>query len=428
MTHRSFFSFSLLAGLIFAGGCEYTAPNLRMLIDDHQQFAPKALQAIIEEQSGITLSQAEVPLDVTPLQALSNNNADLALIENSSAFVSGVRAVLPVYERVLHIALDDAYQPSDPQRPLLGADFYIANRSAAGSAFVDLVTRRQDLSTDQYKTSPVFEEGVTDFIIYFGAINPDNTTWMHPGFSLVSLDNDLNPQRKFYEESISYTAPNMKPKVIPALTYDLPGNKEALLTVAVDTLLVTRKEVSEATIYELTRTFIEQKPRFTAMAPHLFSGINESFDPLALSFPLHRGARAYLQRDDPSFIERYAETINLVVYITFLFISAFLAFTRWRDHRKKDRIDVFYERILKIRDEQTNRSAHERLAELRALEQEAFGSLMKEKLAANESFRIFTDLLSAARNDIRAQAAESAAPAEEHFVCPPDQSDDKVDG
>lgn len=192
----------------------------------------------------------------------------------------------------------------------------------------------------------------------------------------------------------------MKSKVIPALTYDLPGNKKALLTVAVDTLLVTRKEVSEATIYKLTQTFLEQKPRFTAIAPHLFSGINESFDPLALNFPLHRGARAYLQRDDPSFIERYAETINLLVYLTFLFISAFLAFTRWRDHRKKDRIDVFYDRVLAIRDEQGKRSTEERLAELQALEREAFSSLIAEKLAANESFRIFTDLLATARTEI----------------------------
>ena len=406
MTYRP--ALALVAILtLLAAGCDYTHPTLRMLLDDHRQFSSEAVQAIIEEQSRIRLDEAIVPLDVSPLEALSKDSADLALVENSSAFVSGIRAILPVYERVLHIALRDSYAPKDAQRPLLGANFYIANRSAAGAAFVDLVTRRQELTKEQYRTTPVFEEGVTDFIIYFGAVNPDSTEWMRSGYSLVSLDNDLNPQRKFYEESISYTAPNMKPKVIPALTYDLPGNKDALLTVAVDTLLVTRKDVPEAAIYELTRTFLEQKPRFTAIAPQLFSGINEGFDPLTLNFPLHPGARAYLERDDPGFFERYAETINLLVYVTFLFISAFLAFTRWRDHRKKDRIDVFYERVLAIRDAQTSRPAHQRLAELQALEREAFASLINEKLAANESFRIFTDLLESARSDIRAQAAES---------------------
>jgi hypothetical protein len=200
----------------------------------------------------------------------------------------------------------------------------------------------------------------------------------------------------------------MQPKVIPALTYDLPGNSDALLTVAVDTLLVTRKEVSEAAVYELTKTLLEQKPRFTAIAPHLFAGINDTFDPLTLNFPLHRGARAYLERDNPGFIERYAETINMLVYLTFLLISAFLAFARWREQRKKDRIDTFYHRVLSICDEVPPRPAEQRLAELHAIEREAFDSLISEKLSANESFRIFTDLLATARNDIRHSQQEQS--------------------
>ena len=200
---------------------------------------------------------------------------------------------------------------------------------------------REGFEPGQYRVTSTFEEEQTDFIIYFGPINPGNTNWLRPGFSMVSLDDQLNPRRKFYEEGIGYNAPGMQPTVIPALTYELPGNEEGILTVAVDTLLVTRKQVSEAAVYELTRTFLEQKPRLTAIAPHLFAGINESFDPLDLNFPLHRGARSYLERDDPGFIERYAETINMLVYVSFLMISAVLGFARWRDHKKKDRVDVF---------------------------------------------------------------------------------------
>ena len=321
-------------------------------------------------------------------------------MENSAAFVPGARAVLPVYESVLHIAIRDDYQPSKMVSPLQDANFYVANRSVAGTRFVEVVTRRQELAEGQFRVSQDFEEGTTDIIVYFGPINPEHTAWLRPGFSLVSLDNHLNPQREFYRKGIGYLAPNMKPKVIPAYTYDLPGNREALLTVAVDTLLVTHKDVSEATIYELTRTFLEQKPRLTALAPHLFSGINESFDPLDLSFPLHAGARAYLERDDPSFIERYAETINMLVYVSFLLISAFLAFARWREHRKKDRIDVFYQQVMAIRDRIGQIPSAELLEQLEQLEREAFNSLIAEKLAANDSFRIFTDMLVRLRADL----------------------------
>ena len=391
----------LLIAALLVSACGYPGATLRMMITDYRQFEPEALQAVIEEQSSIRFELADVPLDRKPLEALTLNEADLALVENNVAFARGMRAILPVFESVLHLAGRDAYFSEAPGKTLSGAHFYIANRSSAGETFVKLVMHREGYSPDQYKISSTFEVGVTDFIVYFGPINPNNTSWLRQGFSLMSLDDQLNPRRKFYEEGIGYSAPGMKPMMIPALTYDAPGNEEALLTVAVDTLLVTRKEVSESAVYELTKTFLEQKPRLTAIAPHLFSGINESFDPLNLNFPLHPGARSYLERDDPSFIERYAETINMLVYITFLLISAFLAFARWREQKKKDRVDVFYERVFEIRDGTSHLDAEERLNILNTIEREAFQSLIKEKLSANESFRIFTDLLAQTRDDIR---------------------------
>ena len=258
------------------------------------------------------------------------------------------------------------------------------------------------IDPSDYRITNKLEPGETDVVVYFGPINPDNTSWYPEGYSLVSLDNPLIPQRQFFKEGIGYTAPGMNPTTIPALSYDLPGNEEELLTVAVDTLLVARKDVSIAVIFELTRTFLNQKPRFTAVAPHLFSGINESFDPLDLNFPLHEGARRYLERDEPGLLERYAETINMLVYVTFLLISAAIVFARWRAHRKKDRIDTFYVRVMAIRDRMGSEDVAVLLAELEALEREAFESLIKEKLAANESFRIFTDLMARLRAELKA--------------------------
>lgn len=372
-----------------------------MLVTDHHQVQPDALQAVFEKQSSVRFELAEVPADVPALEALVSDQADLALVENNVPFRPGVRAVLPVFESVLHLAVRDAFFADNPRRTTEGATFYVANRSAAGRSFVELVMRREGYEPDQYRISATFNEGETDFILYFGPINPGNTSWLPEGFSLVSLDNRLNPRRKFYQEGIGYNAPGMKPRIIPALTYDLPGNEESLLTVAVDTLLVTRVQASETSIYELTRTFLEQKPRLTSIAPHLFAGINESFDPLDLNFPLHRGARSYLNRDDPGFVERYAETINMLVYVSVLLLSAFLALARWREHRKKDRVDVFYRRVFEVRDERGGATASEKLERLDAIEREAFESLIREKLSANESFRIFTDLLARTRQEIR---------------------------
>jgi NMT1 family protein len=394
---------TLILTTLLLSSCDITTGTVRMLIADYRQFDADAVHSIFDEQSALSFIGVSSPPGMSAIDALSNDEADLALVENSTAFVSGIRTVLPVFESVLHILIRDDFEPGGFNQPLQNVEFYVANQSPAGIRFIEIVTRRQGLGQGKYSISHSFDPQRTDIIVYFGPIDPANTSWAKPGFTLISLANNLNPQRKFYEEGIGYTAPNMNPKMIPALTYELPGNEEEIATVSVDTLLVARKDVSEAKIYELTKTFIEQKPRFTAIAPQLFSGINESFDPLDLSFPLHKGARSYIRRDDPGFIERYAETINMLVYVSFLLISAFLAFARWRERRKKDRVDVFYERVMAIRDRIGQSPSAELLEELEQLEREAFSSLIREKLAANDSFRIFTDMLVRLRADLKEQ-------------------------
>ena len=294
----------------------------------------------------------------------------------------------------------DDLEVADPAQPFRGLTIHVANNSHAGHTFLELAARRQGLTADDYILSPALVPGEADLIIYFGPIVAGKPSWYQPGYRLVSLDHELKSNRHFFQEGINFVVPQLDPIVIPAFTYQLPGNEDPLHTLAVDTLLVTRKGVPEKLIYEMARTLIEQKSRFTAIAPGLFSGVSESFDPMELNFPLHRGTRRYLQRDEPGLLERYAETINMLVYLVFLILTSLIAFARWRAHRKKDRIDTFYTRVFSIRERAEGEDLKQLRQELDALEKEAFESLIAEKLAADESFRIFTELLSNARSTL----------------------------
>lgn len=389
---------------VLLSSCGAIPTELRMHPPGSTPFSPSSLQLIFEEHSSAKLLASQESVGMAPLAALTSGKADLAVVENSAKFEPGIRAILPIYESVLHVLIREDIEVGETRQSLAGATFYIVNRSEAGSSFVELITRRQGLTTDEYSVSNTFEPGITDVIVYFGPVDADNTLWHPGGYRFASLNSRFNPQREFYEEGVGYIAPNMRPKVIPALTYDIPGNEVPLLTVAVDALLVTRREIPERLIFGVTKTLLEQKPRFTAVAPSLFSAVNESFDRYALSFPLHSGARRYLDRDEPGILERYAETINLMVYIIFLLLTGFLGLARWSARRKKDRIDTFYIRARSIEERIGQRDAGELLKELDALEQEAFNSLIAEKLAADESFRIFTDLVARARNSLTHQA------------------------
>ncbi len=380
--------------------CDGAPMQLRIYPPAYQQLDTEHMEAIFEKASGISLISMSPEPGLSGLDALVAQKTDLGLVENSASFVAGLRAVLPTYQSVLHLLIRDSFEPPDVNQPLRGAVIYIAGNSSAGRAFVEVVAARQGLGAGEYTISPALEPGKTDIVIYFGPIDANSSTWYHPGYELISLNNQQNPQRRLFQEGIGYMVPKMKPMVIPPFTYALPGNEKEIMTVGVDTLLVTRKAVPEAIIYKLTKALVEQKPRFMAISPHMFAGIKETFDPLDLNFPLHSGARRYLERDEPGMLERYAESINLLMYMGFLVLTGFVAFSRWRAHRKKDRIDRFYIRILAIRERASTEQHTVLLRELKALEGEAFTALVEEKLAADESFRIFTDLLARIRTEL----------------------------
>lgn len=390
----------VVISVLLVTGCSGKDTELRMHPPSDTPFAPDALKSIFEEHSQASLVVSQESAGMAPLAALTTGKADLAVVENSAAFVPGVRAILPVYESVLHLLIRSDIEVTDQRQSLAGASFYVVNQSEAGTSFVELITRRQGMTSKDYRISHSFEPGVTDLIVYFGPVDADNTLWYQPGYRFASLNSRFNPQRHYYEEGVGYIAPNMHPKIIPALTYEIPGNEQPLLTVAVNALLVTHSDVPEKLIFGVTKTLLEQKPRFTAVAPSLFEAVNESFDRYALSFPLHNGARRYLERDEPGLLERYAETINMLVYLIFLLLTGFLALARWTARRKKDRIDTFYIRVRAIEGRIGSDSAEVLLSELNELEREAFDSLVAEKLAANESFRIFTDLVARTRGSL----------------------------
>jgi hypothetical protein len=352
------------------------------------------LQEIITQQTNFDLQLIPALFGESGIDALVEGRADLALVNNSRRFHKGLRAVVPVYESVLHVLVSEQLGRFELTDSLRDLDIYIANSSQAGRAVIELLASRQKLVKGDFELVREFDPQTTDLIVYFGPINPTNTPWFQAGYSLVDLGDATS------SGGVEYLLPRMHSAIIPARTYDLPGNVEALRTLGVMTLLLARKEISEQVIYDLTETLIEQKPRFMSVAPSIFSAVNDSFLPLELNFPLHSGARRYLHRDEPSNLERYAELINLVVYLAILILTGTIAAYRWRAHLKRDRIDEFYMRTLALRKQGNGENENELIEELNQLEEEAFQSLVNGKLAADESFRIFTELLSRSRQEL----------------------------
>ncbi|MDH4019903.1 MAG: ABC transporter substrate-binding protein [Xanthomonadales bacterium] len=386
--------------LLLVSACDYQQKELRFHILNHENVNNVAIQEIFSQQAGIGVTLVNGQPGQSALNALQSGDTDLALVNRTRPFTSGVRAIMPVYKSVLHLLVPDEQVSQADARSLAGKRIHIVNNSLAGRRLLEVLAERQDLSPGDYELLDEYQPGTTDLIIYLGPIDPDNQFWKKSGFRLVNAAEDPEGGTLLTRTGLSYLVPGMDLMEIPARTYPIAGNEEDVLTLSVDTLLVTRKDVPVDLIYPLSKTLFEHKPRFMAVAPTLFSAVNTNFDQMDLNFPLHPGARAYLERNEPSFLERYAETINMLTYVVFLLISGFLAMARWNAHRKKDRIDTFYTRVFAIRKQAQPGNCRELKKQLIKLEEEAFASLVSEKLAANESFRIFTDLLARTHSEI----------------------------
>jgi len=389
---------ALTAALL--AGCKLAHWQLRIYPPAYHQVDVEQINAILQQDLSTSLLLVQPLQALSPLEALTTDQADLTIVENSTPYVPGVRTVLPLYRSVMHLLVRDGLDLAIERQATRPITIYVLNDSNAGKTFVELASQRSDLLAENYQLVSEFRPGETDMFIYFGPVDPRYPGWYQRGYRLFSLDEVNHPGREFFEEGISYLVPQLQSIEIPALTYDLPGNERALKTLAVDTLLVARADTPEMAIYRLTRTILKEKPRFAAIAPNVFSWLTENFDREQLSFPLHDGARRYIERDEPGFLQRYAETINLLVYLGILLASGLFALFRWRVQRKKDRIDTFYTRVLAIRERAATEPPGQLREELLALEKEAFALLLAEKLAADESFRIFTDLLARARAEL----------------------------
>ena len=197
-------------------------------------------------------------------------------------------------------------------------------------------------------------------------------------------------------DGLSLVAPLLRPFVIPEGTYG-GFTRTAILTVAIDTLLVTAADTPPVAIYDLVQSINIMGPRLVAQRPDLKVDNLEGYDISSLTFPVHEGALAYRARNEPGFYERLAGIFEAAVTAVAAVGTILFALVGYLRGLKKARIDELYAEALAIRAQAAEvLSAEQRLAcstRLRALADRAFKLLMEDKLAANESFRILQALI-----------------------------------
>lgn len=425
MKTQGVFCSALIAALLC--GCEPGATELRLVkpmgntrnvsVAIAEDFAD-----LLGNQSSVSVTLTENGMsDSAALDALMAGDADIALVPNSMPFRVGVSTVLPMYSIVLHITYRDGMDATDGRSLMHGARVFAGAPGSASRLMFESVKSRLDLTDSDftYADPPrpeTIESALPDVFVVFMPIAPSETL-NHPQIPadvrsrlrLAGMGSPGDIGTGSSVDSATLLNPHLEPFIIPVGTYgDIP--EEPILTVSVDMLMVARTDLDAAVVYDLVQEVLRLKPALAAQRPGVFQRLSDQYDSSNSTFVLHPGLIAYEQRDAPSAFERYSGIAEVAATLLVGIVSAGFAATHMYRSKRKNRIDVFYAKVMEIRksvgeSSDTGQSAAA-TAELKELQTTAFEQLIDEKLAADESFRIFLTLSNEVMQELASDVAQ----------------------
>lgn len=386
----------LLYAAVLLLGCEARQTELS-LATPAEPIGREILTELAERLGDSSAISAEMTAErfteESALDALAAGRVDIALVGNNLPFRNDVETLMPLYPAVLHIAYLEGRDASSPEALLRGATVYAGLEGSSSRLLFEQLVTRIGVNRDSYRfvDDPA---ALPDVIVVFAPILTEEIEELGL-YRLQSLarPDEIGTGSKL--DAVILLNPTLRPFIIPAGIYG-SATPEAVVTVAVDQLLVARHDLPTSVVYDFIADVLRLKPTLAATWPGIFFDLSEDFDVSNASFKLHAGTLAYLHRDEPTMYERYSGIAEVLVTLMIGLASASVAGVRIFNRYRKNRIDSFCIRAIELRDAvSSDADAAERdrvVQQLRDLQTEAFGLLADEKLAADESFQIFVTL------------------------------------
>ena len=395
---------TILAVTIMIAACD--RPTIELELITPRQPTDRAIAedivAYVGSESGFRIRLIPPPEGRGALDALVDGYGDLAFASNDQPFRADVTTIMPLYPTVLHIVVREELISDDVQDMLTGRRVFAGPVGSASRLLHERFVRDQGLDPESqiYLDSP--QGANADIVIIYSAIAPERVPDM-PGYRLLSFGKPEDIGKGSDVDRTTLLNPRMRPFIIPRGTY-ADATPEPVVTVAVDKLLVSRSDLENTAAYDLIREILRLRPALAGNRPSLFHTLSDDIDDSSFTFPMHMGARFYLDRNEPTWIERYSGVAEVSVTLLVALVSGLFAAVNIYRIRRKNRIDVFYSEVFELRkaiDSPLNKSEQDKaIGALRDLQKRAFDMLVDEKLAADESFRIFMALSNDAIHDL----------------------------
>lgn len=357
-------------------------------------FGEAIAQTLEQREPKIQLEVLETAGSLENMERLADRSVDLALVQSDTPVPPSVRAIAYVFPEMFHlIAAKDAdiNTVTDIQGKRIAL---MPEGSGSYDLFWKLIKRHSLDETDfDYTTLPpaaahqALLHGEVDALFQVIALGSEGM-----GTLLQSGEVELVPIDR--ANALQLSLPFLEVTQIPKGTYggQTPIPEDDLTTVAVRALLVTHEETPVSIVYPITRILYDFRNDLVTQMPlaaHIrFPEAGEN-----LGIPVHKGAQAYYNQDEPNFLVEYAEALGFLLSASVLGISGLWQFRMWLVGRQKNRADMYNLEILKL----INRvESTQDLAELAHIRHHLFEILEKVVIDLDEdrisaiSFQSFT--------------------------------------
>ncbi len=276
-------------------------------------------------------------------QLLENQSVQLAIAQIDTPPPSSARSIASLYSEVFHLIVrkdSPIKQISDLRNrsfatPIKGSGSYQAfwnmmnhyGLKPEDLQIIELNTTDARLALEQKRV-----EG------YFQVIALNNSSLRQflqkTGARLVPIEQAA---------AMKILAPYLEGGVIPKGTYQAfpPIPDQDLPTVSVQAILYTHQGMNDEVIRDITTILYEHRSDLIAVNPRTATIAFPSVSNQNLGVPLHQGAKAYYDREKPSFLQENAEPIALIITVITIIISLLLKLKSRLSEAQKNRADGY---------------------------------------------------------------------------------------
>jgi TRAP transporter TAXI family solute receptor len=372
-------------------------------IEEPQNEIANTIAGLVSEKLGEQVDVTAGNGSLASIDSLEAGTVDFAIVDNYSRYSNKVSSLMPLYPQVLHILYRKDRLPVTLQELLLSGKIFAGIPGSGAYNFVKQLSRDLGLERSKIEFVDALSLFEADVIFSFTDLLTLDELRDLTDFQLFSIDAVENLGKGSLAEGLCTRYPQFEPYVIPKEVYGRYTEK-AVLTIKVDAVLVCRRTLSDKLIYKVLETITENRENLQKINPLLYH-VTTDYDVRELNFRLHPGARNYLNRYEPSFIEKYAEVFSVILTIALAIASSLYTISRWQKGRKKNKIDVYYQKLIAIRGmipDSTSITQIEQLEQsLINVQEETIQLVVREKLMADESFSIFLNLSKIVMDEIR---------------------------